>query len=60
MKNPQLAATKGNHPIESHEKNELLDISEPVSALFKAAGGGPEGGIVVVFLFSGMWLSLKI
>ena len=60
MKKPPVAATKANHPRESHEKNELLDISEPVSAVFKAAGGGPEGVIVAVLLFSGMWISLKI
>jgi len=50
VKKPPVAATKANHPTESHEKKDRLDNSEPISALFKAAGGGLDGFIVAVFL----------
>ena len=49
MKKPPVAATNANHPTEIHEKKDLLETSDSLSAIFRAAGGGPEGVIVAVF-----------
>ena len=60
VKKPPVAATKASHPIDNHENNDLLEISDPMSALSRAAGGGLDGVIVAVFLLFDKWKSLKI